>query len=118
MKKYVKFGMIPVATAFALTIGLTPIASADSPNAVWGQRLNQAFADGFITQEHVDRLLAREITIKELELSGHYYNHTRHTAMQDLDWQRHLEEAVSNGLINGEEGVDIQEWLEDLSVVE
>jgi hypothetical protein len=111
MKKYMKFGMIPVATVFALTIGLTPVASANSPNTEWEQRLKQPIVDGFITQEQVDQLLAGEITIKELGTSDYHRIHTRHTGMQDLGWQQQLEEAVANGLINGEEGVDIHEWL-------
>ena len=111
MKKYMKFGMIPVATVFALTIGFTPVASANSPNTEWEQRLNQPIADGFNTQEQVYQLLAGEITIKELGTSDYHRIHTRHTGMQDLGWQQQLEEAVANGLINGEEGVDIHEWL-------
>ena len=117
MKKYMKFGMVPVATVFALTIGLTPVASANSPNAVWEQHRNQTFADRFIRQEQVDQLLAGEITIKKLGISDYHRNHTRHTVTQDLGWQQHLEEAVANGLINGEEGVDIQEWLAEKTVV-
>jgi hypothetical protein len=117
MKKYMKFGMIPVATAFALTISLTPVASADSTNTGWEHGLNRPFADGFITQEQVGQLLAGEITIKELGVSDYHRSQMWHTAMQDLDWQRHLEEAVAKGLINGEEGVDIKEWLEDHTVV-
>ena len=111
MKKYMKFGMIPIATVFALTIGFTPVASANSSNTEWEQRLNQTFADGFNTQKRVDQLLAGEITIKELGTSDYHRIHTRHTGMQDLGWQQQLEEAVANGLINGEEGVDIHEWL-------
>jgi hypothetical protein len=109
MIKYMKFGMIPVATVFALTIGLNPVASADSTNAELEQLRNQPFADEFITQKQVDQLLAGEITIKELGISDYHRIHTDHTGMQDPSWQQRLEEAVANGLINGEEGVDIQE---------
>jgi hypothetical protein len=111
MKKYMKYGMIPLSTAFALAIGLTPVVSADSPYVDCEQRLEQVFAEGFITREQADHVLYGEMTLKEMGVTGYHYTHMRNTGMPALDWKHNLEEAVANGLITGEEGVDIQEWL-------
>jgi len=100
MKKYMKFGLIAIVALAALSVGLTAVSFADSPDDV-------ANSDGGPRQIFISKVAA--ILELDEEQVADAFIQARQEMREEFQQQR-LQTAIDEGLITEAEAEQIQWW--------
>lgn len=103
MRKYMKFGLIAIAALTALSVGLTAIVFADSPEADTG-------SDGGPRQVFISKVA--EILELDEEQVADAFIQARQEMSEEFQQQR-LQSAIEEGLITEAEAEQIQVWWQN-----
>lgn len=103
MRNYMKFGLIAIAALTALSVGLTAIVFADSPEADTG-------SDGGPRQVFISKVA--EILELDEEQVADAFIQARQEMREEFQQQR-LQTAIEEGLITEAEAEQIQEWWQN-----
>lgn len=100
MTKYMKFGLIAIAALTALSVGLTAVSFADSPEA-------DTSSDGGLRQVFISKV-AGILGLEEEQVASAFIQ-ARQEMREEFQQQR-LQSAIDEGLITEAEAEQIQEW--------
>ena len=100
MKKYMKFGLIAIVALVALSVGLTAMSFADSPEV-------DTDTDGGPRQVFISKVAG--ILGLEEEQVADAFSQARQEMREEFQQQR-LQTAIEEGLITDEEAEQIQGW--------
>ena len=103
MRKYMKFGLIAIVALTALSVGITAIAFAESPEG-------EAGSAGGPRQIFLSKV-ADILELDEEQLADAFVQACQE--MRDEAQGQRLQNAIDEGLITEEEAEQIREWLQN-----
>lgn len=103
MRKYMKFGLIAIVALTALSVGITAVVSAESPEG-------EAGSDTGPRQIFLSKV-ADILGLDEEQLADAFVQACQE--MRDEAQEQRLQNAINEGLITEEEAEQIREWLQN-----